>query len=79
MPISSPLPPPEQPSHVRVFADARVEGFPYSAWKVVTREEWEASTPEQRQGWRAEARSCLLSTITVEKGPTAAASARVTY
>ncbi|MGW6741653.1 hypothetical protein ACWGDX_13155 [Streptomyces sp. NPDC055025] len=82
MPLSSLSPrllQPPSPTHVRVFAEAKVAGFPYMAWKVVTTEEWDASTPEQRRGWRDEARDCLLGTIAIEKGQEAADAALVTY
>ncbi|MDH6489638.1 hypothetical protein [Streptomyces sp. SAI-127] len=79
MPVPSCPPPPPPPTHVRVFAEARVEAFPYSAWKVVTRQEWAASSREQREEWRLEAAMCLLSTIAMEKGVGAAVRARVTY
>lgn len=78
MPLPS-APPPPPPTHFRLFASTRVGGYPYTAWKMVTLKEWEAATPEQRQGWRDEAKACLLNTIKAEKGPAAAASARVTY
>lgn len=76
MPVLTP-PAAAPPTHVHVFAYATVAGFPYTAWKTVSREQWEASTPADRHQWRTEARICLLNTITSEKGPAAAAAALV--
>ncbi|MGX1301364.1 hypothetical protein RKD35_002852 [Streptomyces albogriseolus] len=79
MPVPSCPPPPPPPAHVRVFAEARVDGFPYAAWKVVPRQEWETAGRERREGWRLEAAMCLLRTVAAEKGVGAAVEARVTF
>lgn len=78
MPRQSPIDVP-QPTHEWVLAEAKVGAVPYKAWRAVASDEWRSSTPEQRAGWRAEARESLLNAIRVAKGSAAAASAEVTY